>query len=65
MVANLLVKHKEQKKCSLIIYSRSGKSHKIGHSGARLLSDLMESRQVCPDDVSAFMEGLQVKTSPH
>ncbi|KAF3812899.1 hypothetical protein GH733_019241, partial [Mirounga leonina] len=39
---------------------KSGRSHKVGHSGARLLSDLLESRQVCPDDVSAFMEGLQV-----
>lgn len=64
MVANLLVKHKGQK-CSLIIYSRSGRSYKVGQSGARLLSDLTESRQVCPDNVSALMEDLQVKTSPY
>lgn len=55
MVANLLVKHKGQKKCSLIIYSRSGM--RVELSGARLLSDLTESEQVCPEKVSTFREG--------
>lgn len=36
----------------------SGISYRVGQSGARLISDLTESGQFCPDKVADIMEDL-------